>query len=178
MTAKRVLIMVQRAGFIISTFLFQGQPGIRSCKTANATQIPNIHGRIYPSVLAGKMYPDGIKIFPGGRSLQDHKGKNVDLVVFSYSDVEHKYVMEKGSQVLAAGANYMLPLADQDADQGEGPGHIRLCSKNRLRKEPDVQKITVSLLIESGKGGSHPPSDALRRSRKTGGPALCIVPGP
>ena len=27
-----------------------------------ATQIPNIDGRIYPTELAGKLYPDGIKI--------------------------------------------------------------------------------------------------------------------
>ena len=28
-----------------------------------ATQIPNIDGRIYPTELAGKLYPDGIKIY-------------------------------------------------------------------------------------------------------------------
>jgi predicted GTPase len=32
----------------------------------------------------------------------------VDDVVFSYSDVSHEYVMHRGSQVLAAGANYVL----------------------------------------------------------------------
>ena len=29
-----------------------------------ATQIPNIHGRKYPSKLAGKLYPKGISILP------------------------------------------------------------------------------------------------------------------
>ena len=28
-----------------------------------ATQIPNIDGRSYPAVLAGKLYPKGIKIY-------------------------------------------------------------------------------------------------------------------
>ncbi|MHB9040701.1 MAG: GTPase, partial [Melioribacteraceae bacterium] len=28
-----------------------------------ATQIPNIFGRSYPAELAGKLYPDGIKIY-------------------------------------------------------------------------------------------------------------------
>ena len=29
-----------------------------------ATQIPNIDGRKYPAELAGKLYPEGIKIYP------------------------------------------------------------------------------------------------------------------
>jgi predicted GTPase len=29
-----------------------------------ATQIPNIEGRLYPPVLAGSLYPQGIPIFP------------------------------------------------------------------------------------------------------------------
>ena len=29
-----------------------------------ATQIPNIEGRKYPASLAGKLYPDGIPIYP------------------------------------------------------------------------------------------------------------------
>ena len=28
-----------------------------------ATQIPNIEGRVYPSELAGKLYPNGINIY-------------------------------------------------------------------------------------------------------------------
>src|SRR6266511_2891556 len=31
-----------------------------------ATQIPNIHGRVYPAELAGEGYPDGIPILPEG----------------------------------------------------------------------------------------------------------------
>jgi predicted GTPase len=33
---------------------------------------------------------------------------HVDDVVFAYSDVEHVYVMSKGSEVMAAGANFLL----------------------------------------------------------------------
>jgi predicted GTPase len=80
-----------------------------------ATQIPNIEGRLYPAELAGRLYPQGIRIYPESemtRLIQDLK---VDEVVFSYSDVPHAYVMHQASKVLAAGANFTLlgPSATQ-----------------------------------------------------------------
>jgi predicted GTPase len=73
-----------------------------------ATQIPNIEGRKYPAALAGERYPDGIPILPEAELSELIKKHSIDLVVFAYSDVSHEYVMQRGSQVLAAGANYML----------------------------------------------------------------------
>ncbi|NLI55883.1 GTPase, partial [bacterium] len=73
-----------------------------------ATQIPNIEGRKYPSSLAGKLYPDGIPIFPESELTDLIKKYNVDFVVFSYSDVSHEYVMHKASLSLSSGANFML----------------------------------------------------------------------
>ena len=72
-----------------------------------ATQIPFISDRGYPTELAG----------PGTRtgSIYDEEELTslidkleVDDVVFSYSDVSHEYVMHKASEVLAAGANFVL----------------------------------------------------------------------
>ena len=73
-----------------------------------ATQIPNIEGRKYPKELAGKLYPEGIPIYPESELTDLIKEKNVDLVVFAYSDVKHEYVMHKASEVTAAGANFMV----------------------------------------------------------------------
>jgi predicted GTPase len=73
-----------------------------------ANQIPDIAGRLYPSELAGKLYPKGIPIFPE-QDLDDLiRRYEVDEVVFAYSDISHEYVMHKASQVLAAGADYRL----------------------------------------------------------------------
>lgn len=73
-----------------------------------ATQIPKIEGRKYPPALSGKLYPKGIPILPE-KDLHDLiKKRSIDLVVFAYSDVTHEYVMQKGCQALAAGADYML----------------------------------------------------------------------
>ena len=73
-----------------------------------ATQIPNIEGRKYPASLAGKLYPDGIPIYPEEDLPDLIKKYDVDIVVFSYSDVSHEYVMHKASLAMASGADFML----------------------------------------------------------------------
>ncbi len=73
-----------------------------------ATQIPDIAGRRYPSVLAGKLYPDGIPIYAEQDLSRLIKEFDVFEVFFSYSDVPHEYVMNKASEVQAAGASFSL----------------------------------------------------------------------
>lgn len=73
-----------------------------------ATQIPNIEGRKYPLELAGKLYPNGIPIYPEQDLPRLIKEQHIDQVIFAYSDVTHEYVMHKASLVLAAGADFRL----------------------------------------------------------------------
>ena len=73
-----------------------------------ATQIPNIEGRKYPADLAGDQYPNGIPIHPEWELPKLIEQHAVDLVVFSYSDVSFRYVMERASIALAAGANFAV----------------------------------------------------------------------
>ncbi|MBP8857382.1 MAG: GTPase [Anaerolineaceae bacterium] len=73
-----------------------------------ATQIPNIEGRKYPAELAGKLYPNGIPIYPESDLVKLIKEHKVEQVVFAYSDVPHEYVMHKASTVMAAGADFRL----------------------------------------------------------------------
>jgi len=73
-----------------------------------AAQIPDIEGRKYPAELAGKMYPQGIDIYAEEELPRLIKEKEVDEVVFSYSDVSHEHVMHKASEVNAAGAGFKL----------------------------------------------------------------------
>ena len=73
-----------------------------------ATQIPNIEGRLYPAELAGPLYPQGVPIYPEEQLEQLITQKGIDQVIFAYSDVPHQYVMQKASQVLAAGADFRL----------------------------------------------------------------------
>ena len=60
-----------------------------------ATQIPDIAGRKYPAVLAGGLYPDGIPIFPEEDLVELICDRQVEQVVFAYSDIAHVDVMHK-----------------------------------------------------------------------------------
>jgi predicted GTPase len=58
--------------------------------------------------LAGSRYPAGIPIYAEHDLVSLIKEKDIDQVVFAYSDVPHEYVMHKASTVLAAGADFRL----------------------------------------------------------------------
>ena len=73
-----------------------------------AAQIPDIDGRKYPSELAGRLYPNGIPIFPEDTLPELIKKYKVDDCVFSYSDVTYQKVMSVSALVNAAGANFVL----------------------------------------------------------------------
>lgn len=74
-----------------------------------ATQIPFIERRTYPSDLAGKVYPNGIPIYPEEELGSLIRKFEVGHVAFSYSDVSHEEIMHKASLVLSLGADFILP---------------------------------------------------------------------
>ncbi|HEX6790096.1 MAG TPA: cyclic 2,3-diphosphoglycerate synthase [Candidatus Krumholzibacteria bacterium] len=78
-----------------------------------ATQIPHIEGRIYPSVLAGESYPNGIPIVPETELPALFGREKIDSAVFSYSDVPYEYVMQHAALVNAHGADFVLLGADR-----------------------------------------------------------------
>ena len=78
-----------------------------------ATQIPGIDERIYPAVLAGKLYPAGIPIVPEQELEQIVKRDKPDVAVFSYSDVTHEYVGHMASRCIALGLDFELLGADK-----------------------------------------------------------------
>jgi predicted GTPase len=51
-----------------------------------ATQIPDIEGRLYPAVLAGELYPQGIPIYAEAELDRLLRELAVDEVVFAYSE--------------------------------------------------------------------------------------------
>ena len=73
-----------------------------------ATQIPGIAGRRYPPSLAGARYPDGIPIDDESALEAVCRRERVDTVVFAYSDVTQRRVMELGTTVLGLGADFLL----------------------------------------------------------------------
>ncbi len=73
-----------------------------------ATQIPDIEGRKYPAVLAGKLYPKGIPIVAEEELPVLIDQHDVEEVIFSYSDVSYEYVMSISAVVNACGADFKL----------------------------------------------------------------------
>jgi predicted GTPase len=71
-----------------------------------ATQIPHIEDRRYPAELAGPLYPEGIPIVPEDdlESLLDER--NIDEVIFAYSDVSIEYLAERRDRVVARGVAF------------------------------------------------------------------------
>jgi predicted GTPase len=86
-----------------------------------ATQIPDIEGRTYPAELAGSLYPDGIPIRPEEELEAIIRDQAVDEVWFSYSDVPHSYVMNKGSRVIGWGAHFGICSVTKTMLESEKP---------------------------------------------------------
>jgi len=86
-----------------------------------ATQIPDIAGRAYPAVLAGKLYPNGIPIFDESELVDVIQNLKPDVAVFSYSDVLHTTVMHLASLCIAHDVDFELLGADKTMIQAKVP---------------------------------------------------------
>jgi predicted GTPase len=115
-----------------------------------ATQIPNIDGRVYPAELAGDGYPDGIPIVPEADLERTVRDREVDEVVFAYSDVTHQHVMHIGSRALAAGASYRL-LAPQATMLPSSKPVVAVCAVRTGSGKSQTTRRVAAILRESGK---------------------------
>jgi predicted GTPase len=115
-----------------------------------ATQIPNIDGRVYPAELAGEAYPDGIPIVPESDLEQIVRDREVDEVVFAYSDVTHQHVMHIGSRALAAGASYRL-LSPVVTMLPSSKPVVAVCAVRTGSGKSQTTRHVAAILRESGK---------------------------
>lgn len=115
-----------------------------------ATQIPDIDGRKYPAELAGKLYPDGIPIKAEAELVDLIKEHDIDDVVFSYSDVNHEYVMHKASIVNAAGANFRLLGAKDTMLESKVPV-VAVCAIRTGCGKSQTTRRVIEILQAMGK---------------------------
>jgi predicted GTPase len=115
-----------------------------------ATQIPNIDGRVYPAELAGEGYPDGIAIAPEAELERVVREREVDEVVFSYSDVTHQHVMHIGSRALAAGASFRL-LSPMETMLSSSKPVVAVCAVRTGSGKSQTTRYVARILRESGK---------------------------
>ena len=115
-----------------------------------ATQIPNIEGRLYPSELAGPLYPDGIPIRPESELEELVRTHKVDEVVFAYSDVTHEHVMHLASRALAAGADFRL-LSAASTELHSAKPVVAVCAVRTGSGKSQTTRYIAALLREGGR---------------------------
>jgi predicted GTPase len=115
-----------------------------------ATQIPFIENRTYPPSLAGRLYPEGIPIRDESELVPLIREHRVEDVVFAYSDVSHAYVMHKASQVLAAGASFVLLGPDATMLKAKVPV-VSVCAVRTGSGKSQTTRKSAGLLREAGR---------------------------
>ncbi len=115
-----------------------------------ATQIPDIDDRKYPAELAGKLYPDGIKIYPEEQLEELIVKEKVEEVIFSYSDVTSQYVMQKGQLVNSLGAHFTIAGAEPTMVKSTKP-LISICATRTGCGKSQTTRAVAKLLIGAGK---------------------------
>ena len=115
-----------------------------------ATQIPFIEERLYPPELAGRLYPDGIPIYPEGRLKELIAEYEVDMVVFSYSDVSHSHVMERAELAISLGANFILLGAEKTMLTARRPV-ISVCAVRTGCGKSGITEFIALKLKEAGR---------------------------
>ena len=147
---KKVLIM-GAAGRDFHNFntYFRDNPDYKVV-AFTATQIPDIEGRKYPAALAGKLYPRGIPIYAESELDALIARYKVDDVHFAYSDVSHEYVMNKASQVMAAGANFVL-LGPCDTMVKSRRPVVSVCAVRTGSGKSQTSRKVATILKEKGR---------------------------
>ena len=149
MDRTRVLIM-GAAGRDFHDFnvVYRADPAVEVV-AFTATQIPGIDARRYPSALAGEHYPEGIPIVPEADLERIVAEEQVDVVVFSYSDVSHETVMHAASRALASGAEFRL-LGPAEMMLASSLPVVAVCAVRTGAGKSQTTRAVAALLAEAG----------------------------
>ena len=113
MTRRTVIMGAAGRDFHDFNVRFRGDPNrevvaFTHSPAQNVGELGDRPDRVYPSSLAGEAYPDGIPIRPEATLESLVRTRDVDEVVFAYSDVSHEHVMHQASRAIAAGADFRI----------------------------------------------------------------------
>ena len=149
MDRTRVLIM-GAAGRDFHDFnvVYRADPAVEVV-AFTATQIPGIDARRYPTALAGERYPEGIPIVPEADLERIVAEEQVDVVVFSYSDVSHETVMHAASRALASGAEFRL-LGPAEMMLASSLPVVAVCAVRTGAGKSQTTRAVAALLAEAG----------------------------
>ena len=114
-----------------------------------ATQIPYIANRTYPSSVAGKLYPEGIPIYPEEKLSELIESKDVTDVYFAYSDVSGPYVMGLASVAQSKGASFHL-LGPRDTMIASSKPVVAVVADRTGAGKSTVSRMVCAILIKMG----------------------------
>jgi len=115
-----------------------------------ATQIPDIAGRRYPSQLAGALYPEGIPILEENDLENLVAEYEIDVVVFSYSDISHQNLMHLASRAVAANADFWFLGTGRTQIKSSVPV-ISVCAVRTGCGKSPVSRLVASELRRQGR---------------------------
>ena len=114
-----------------------------------ATQIPYISNRTFPSSVAGRLYPEGIPIYPQEKLGELIESKDVTDVYFAYSDVSGPYVMSLASLVQSKGASFHL-LGPRDTMLRSSKPVVAVVADRTGAGKSTISRLVVSILLKMG----------------------------
>lgn len=114
-----------------------------------AAQIPDIDNRSYPAELAGRLYPQGIPIYPQERLPELIQELQVDECIFAYSDVKYETVMGVSAVVNAAGANFSILGPRSTMLQSNKPV-ISICAVRTGCGKSQTARKVIEILMARG----------------------------
>ena len=148
--SRRILILgAAGKDFHVFNTLYRGNPEFEVV-AFTATQIPGIDERRYPPELAGPGYPAGIPIEPEAELTNLIRSKEVDEVVFAYSDVPYEHVESLRKVVEAAGAKYSTPDPRAVMLPSKRPV-IAVCAVRTGCGKSQTSRYVLRVLSEMGK---------------------------
>ena len=114
-----------------------------------ATQIPYIANRTYPASLAGRLYPEGIPIYPEERLEGLIESNKVTDVFFAYSDVADEYVMHLAAVAQSKGASFHL-LGPKDTMLRSSKPVIAVVADRTGAGKSTISRVVDDILVGMG----------------------------
>ena len=114
-----------------------------------AAQIPDIDNRSYPVELAGTLYPKGIPIVSESKLPELIKKHNIDICVFSYSDVPYQRVMNLSALVNSSGASFLMLGPHQTQIKSVKPVIAICATRTGCGKSQTARKV-IEILMKQG----------------------------
>jgi len=151
MATKRILIL-GAAGKDFHTFncLYRGKRKDYEVVAFTATQIPWIEDRVYPPILAGEDYPEGIPIKDEDELEEIVKESKVEECLFAYSDVSYEYIDKIRQRCESAGASFRTVKPEETMLPCTKPV-VAICAVRTGCGKSQTTRRVRDILIEFGK---------------------------